>query len=90
MSLFPAPDEILQKLDSIRCLFLWDGNNGSHKLHLAKWDKGAWDFGKKWSKLNMDMIAIGLPTLVDNLMVVDCGKKSGNCGLTSLLKQLYI
>lgn len=40
MSLFPVPDEILQKLDSISSFF-WDGNNESHKLHLMKWEKVA-------------------------------------------------
>jgi len=39
MSLFPMPGKIIQRLDTIRRNFLWQGNGeGVKKFHLVKWD----------------------------------------------------
>ncbi|KAG5577611.1 hypothetical protein H5410_057745 [Solanum commersonii] len=39
MSLFPLPGNVLEKLDSIRRNFLWQGNGeGEKKYHLVKWE----------------------------------------------------
>jgi len=39
MSLFPLPGNVIEKLDSIRRNFLWQGNGeGEKKYHLVKWE----------------------------------------------------
>ncbi|KAG5610230.1 hypothetical protein H5410_021511 [Solanum commersonii] len=38
MALFPMPTEVLQQIDKIRRVFLWEGNNQNHKFHLLKWE----------------------------------------------------
>ncbi|WMV54990.1 hypothetical protein MTR67_048375 [Solanum verrucosum] len=39
MSLFPIPPGVINRLDSIRRKFLWQGNKERKGYHLVKWKK---------------------------------------------------
>ena len=38
MSLFPIHDGVIDRLDTLRRYFLWEGNSETKKFHLFKWD----------------------------------------------------
>lgn len=52
MSLFPIHDGVIDRLDTLRRYFLWEGNSETKKFHLVKWDTlikskqaGGWGYG---------------------------------------------
>ena len=52
MSVFPAPDKVIQRIDALRRNFFWRGNEDKKKFHLVKWEevlkkrkRGDWGLG---------------------------------------------
>ena len=39
MSVFPAPDKVIQRIDALRRNFFWQGNEDKKKFHLVKWEE---------------------------------------------------
>ena len=39
MSVFPAPDKVIQRIDALRRNFFWRGNEDKKKFHLVKWEE---------------------------------------------------
>ena len=39
MSVFPAPDKVIQRIDALRRNFFWQGNKDKKKFHLVKWKR---------------------------------------------------
>uniref|UniRef100_A0A0V0HR75 Putative ovule protein n=1 Tax=Solanum chacoense TaxID=4108 RepID=A0A0V0HR75_SOLCH len=39
MSLFPIPSGVIKRLDSVRGIFLWQGNKEKQSFHLVKWEE---------------------------------------------------
>ncbi|WMV41678.1 hypothetical protein MTR67_035063 [Solanum verrucosum] len=39
MFVFPAPDNVIQRIDALRRSFFWQGNEDKKKFHLVKWEE---------------------------------------------------
>jgi len=61
MSLFPIPTGVINRLDSIRRNFLWNGNKERKGYHLVKWK--ALTFGKNLGGLGIKNLKIQSKTL---------------------------